>query len=73
MNDRFSQDAADALISLEAIAAAQQARNAAFRASELARWAKAQPRPIVGTWAPTITEQERQEREAQINAGSLPF
>lgn len=73
MNSRMNQDAADALISLEAIAAANTARNAAFRAAVLARWREAQPSTIVGTWAPTITEQERREREQQIQAGVLPF
>lgn len=43
------------------------------QAVERARWARAQPAKIVGTWAPTITEQERREREQQIAAGLIPF
>ena len=73
MNSRLEQDAHDTLIGLEAMAAAHVARREAFRAAERERWARAQPPRIVGTWAPTITEQERQEREAQIQAGVLPF
>lgn len=65
MNTRLSQDAADALAGYEA----QQA----FRESERARWARAQPPKIVGTWAPQINEQERMEREQQIAIGALPF
>jgi len=65
MNSRFNRDAAE---TLQAYEAQQQ-----FRESERARWARAQPPKIVGVWAPTITEQERTEREAQIAAGVIPF
>ncbi len=65
MNTRLSQDAADSLSAYEA----QQA----FRAAVKARWARAQPPVITGVWHPTITEQERMEREQQIDAGLLPF
>jgi hypothetical protein len=63
--NRLQQDAADTLHAYEA-----QQR---FRQSERERWARAQPPKIVGYWAPTITEQERQEREQQIAAGVIPF
>lgn len=65
MNTRLSQDAADALQGFE--------DRAAFREAERARWARAQPAKIVGTWKPQMTEQERMEREQQIDAGLLPF
>jgi len=57
--NRLQQDAADSL--------------SAYQQAERARWARAQPPKIVGTWAPKITEQERIEREQQIDAGLLPF
>lgn len=62
--NRLQQDAAESMAWHE---------KQAFKQSERARWARAQPAKIVGTWAPTITEQERREREQQIAAGILPF
>lgn len=65
MNTRLSQDAADSLAAYEA----QQA----FRDSERARWARAQPQKIVGMWAPAWTEQERLQHEQDVILFNLPF
>lgn len=65
MNTKLSQDAHDALTAYEA----QQA----FRDAERARWARAQPRTIVGTWAPTMTEQEKQQHDQYVIEQNLPF
>ena len=65
MNTRLSQDAADALHAYEA----QQA----FRERERARWARAQPPKIVGTWAPVMTEQQQKEFQQYAAEHSLPF
>jgi hypothetical protein len=50
----------------------QEAR-AAFKASERARWAEAQQVRIVGTWAPTMTKQKKQEHERYVVEHKLPF
>jgi len=47
--------------------------HAAFKASERARWAKAQSQRIVGTWAPTMTEQQKQEQDKYVAEQNLPF
>ncbi len=44
-----------------------------FKQSERERWAKAQPPRIVEHWSPTISEQEKKEREQQVKDGLLPF
>ncbi len=73
MNDRLSKDAADALTNLEALGAARQARIAAFGATAKAEWAKAKPRPYSGTWAPTMTPQQKQAHDQYVIAHKLPF
>lgn len=67
MNTRLEHEAADALMNLEGWVA--------FKAGERARWerVKASAKPIAGTWAPTMTEQQKQEREQQIAEHALPF
>lgn len=62
MNSRLSQDAADTL-----------AWHDKWRNDALARREASRPSVIVGTWKPTISEQERKEREQQIAIGALPF
>jgi len=57
---RLQQDAADRL--------------AEFKQAERARWARVQGAVMTGTWSPPeLTEQERMEREQQIDAGTIPF
>lgn len=63
--NRLEQDAADAL---EAYEQQQEWRR---RASD--DWQRSQQPTPTQVWTPTITEQERAEREQQIKAGSLPF
>ena len=65
MNTRLSQDAAEAMEWHE--------RQAAFKVSERARWARAQPPKIVGTWAPVMTEQQQKEFQQYAAEHSLPF
>ena len=67
MSTRLSQDAADSL-------AAYEQQQQAWRARAKADWARAQAPVIVGRIVfPPLTEQERMEREQQIEAGALPF
>lgn len=64
--NRLQQDAADTLQAHE--------QQQAFRAAVKARWARAQAPTIVGRIVfPPLTEQERMEREQQIDAGLIPF
>lgn len=64
--NRLQQDAADSLQAYE--------QQAAFKASERARWARANSAVLTGVWsAPPLSEKERMEREQQINEGSIPF
>jgi hypothetical protein len=63
--NRLEQDAADALQAHE--------DRRAFRDAERARWERAQPQKIVGTWAPVMTEQQKQERQQYSQKFSLPF
>lgn len=66
MNTRLSQDAADSLAAYE--------QQQAWRARAKADWARAQAPVIVGRIVfPPLTEQERMEREQQIEAGLIPF
>lgn len=76
MNDRFAQDAADALAGYE--------ERAARRARLVQRWRQLQrsgrfPAPRLSTatlttWTPPpLTESQRQELEQQIADGLLPF
>lgn len=62
--NRLEQDAAEVMAWHE---------KQAFKQSVRARWDKAKPKPYASVWAPTITEQERVEREQQIAAGLIPF
>ena len=65
MNTRLDRDAADALQGHE--------ERAAFRAAERARWARAQPARIVGTWAPGMTGRQKQEHDQYVIDNKLPF
>ena len=67
MNTRLEQEAADALANHEAWAA--------FKAGERARWerVKASAVPITNTWAPKLTEQQKQEQQRYIAENNLPF
>jgi hypothetical protein len=58
--DKFTKGAADAL---------QQYDEAGRRT----RWPPLKSEPLTNIWAPTLTEQERAEREQQIAAGIIPF
>lgn len=59
--NRLEQDAADALEAYE------------FQRAERARWARAQPEKIVGTWAPTMSEQEKKEHEQYVKQHGCAF
>lgn len=63
--NRLEQDAADALAAHE--------RMTKWRERVQADYARNRDQKIVGTWAPVLGEQEKQEREQQIKAGFLPF
>lgn len=63
--NRLEQDATDTLQDHE--------ERAAFKAADRARWARAQPPVIVGTWAPSMTEQQRREHEQYVVDNHLPF
>jgi hypothetical protein len=65
MNTRLEQDAADALQGHED----RQRR----RTAERARWAMAQPVRIVGTWAPSMTAQQKKEHDQYVIDNRLPF
>jgi hypothetical protein len=65
MNARLEQDAADTLQAHE--------ERANFKATERARWTRAQPPVIVGTWAPTMTERQRKAHEQYVAEHNLPF
>lgn len=65
MNTRLEQDAADTLEAHE--------RREKFRASERARWAKAQPEKLGPNWAPKLTEQEQKELDQYVADNNLPF
>lgn len=65
MNARLEQDAADTLQAHE--------EHANFKATERARWAMAQPPVIAGTWAPTMTEQQKKEATEYRIKHRLPF
>lgn len=65
MNSRLSQDAADTLEAHE--------QQRAFRDSERARWAAAQPHKIVRIWAPTMQPHQRQAFERYVIENNLPF
>jgi hypothetical protein len=67
MNTRLVQDAHDTLTALEA----QQA----FRNRERARWERAQQaaRPCTGSWAPTMTAQQKQQHDQYVIEQNLPF
>lgn len=63
--NRLEQDAADALQGHE--------DRAQFQAAERARWARAQPPVISGTWAPTMTAQQKKDHERYVVEHQLPF
>ncbi len=65
MNTRLSQDAADSLEAYE--------RQQKWRSDMRARMEASKPTVIASVWRPTISEQERMEREQQIDAGLIPF
>jgi hypothetical protein len=65
MSTKLEQEAADTLQAHE--------ERTKFRKAECARWAKAQPVPIVGTWAPTMTERQKQEHDRYVAENNLPF
>lgn len=59
--NRLEQDAADALEAYE------------FQQAERARWARAQSVRILGTWAPVMNEQQKQEFQQYSAKFQLPF
>ncbi len=65
MNTRLEQDAADTLQGHE--------DRAAFKTAERARWARAQPMRIVGTWAPSMTDEQKRVHQQYVIAEKLPF
>lgn len=67
MNSRIDPDALDTLHAYE--------RQAAYRADIRARMERQvyESRPCTGVWAPTMTEQQKQEREQYVLANCLPF
>lgn len=75
MNDRLAQDAADSMAGYEAQAArraAMLARGRALRAAGV----NPGPRPAgppLQTWAPVMTEQQKQAHEQYVIDNNLPF
>jgi hypothetical protein len=63
MDARLSQDAAEALAWHE------------FKESERARWKRVQEAqaPCTSTWAPVLTEQQKQEQAEYVKTNNLPF
>lgn len=72
MNNKFNQDAADALTGYVDRRARLVSKWRALNGTM--RYPAPRPsEPIAGVWAPTMTEQQRKEHEQYVIENRLPF